>query len=241
MLIDLRTNGIEIRGRGSVTVRRADGSTILPAGTSMSVADLRGLVLGAKPPDRDGRAQSARVGTDVGTGAEVATGQAAGAQLAPVSPAPLPEVMAEAERGFGVAAGARDAAAMVAVILALETAIKQWEADTDEDQGTDQGRALLRSLIGRLGRTAQDGLTDPRDRLRPAVEPLIALRNTLRAQRNFAAADTLRHALTVAGLDLSDTPGDTRWETAETVRPGSDPPRPLHIHHVAARLGPAVP
>jgi hypothetical protein len=227
VLIDLRTNGIEIRGRGGVTVRRAGGSTILPAGTSMSVADLRGLVLGAKPAIRGGRAPAR---------------QAAGARSVPPAPvpsAPLPEVMAEAERGFGVAAGGRDAAAMVAVILALETAITQWEADTDEDQGTEQARALLRGLIGRLGWTAQHGLADPRDRLRPAVEPLIALRNTLRGEGNFAAADAIRQALTAAGLELSDTPGDTRWETAETVRPGGDPPRPLHIHHVAARLGPA--
>jgi hypothetical protein len=249
LLIDLRTNGIEIRGRGGVTVRRTGGSTILAAGTSMSVADLRGLVLGAKPAVRNRRAQSARDGAHVdaegeageaagGSGDGPATGQAAGVQSAPGPPVPLPEVMVEAEREFGTAAGGRDAAAMVAVILALETAIKQWEADTDEDQGTEQARALLRSLIGRLGRTAEHGLTDPRDRLRPAVEPLIVLRNTLRGEGNFAAADTIRQALTAAGLELSDTPDDTRWEAAETVRPGGDPPRPLHIHHVADRPGP---
>ena len=229
MLIDLRTNGVEIRGRGGVTVRRAGGSTILPAGTSMSLPDLRGLVRGARG----------------------AAGQAAGAQPVPApAPAvpvpgpapvvPLPEVMAEAERGFGVAAGAGDAAAMVAVILSLETTITRWEADTDEDQGTEQARALLRGLIGRLGRVAARGLADPRDRLRPAVEPLIALRNALRGEGNFATADAIRQALTAAGLELSDTPDDTRWETAETVRPGGEPPRPLHIHHVAARFGPAV-
>jgi len=215
MLIDPRTDGIEVRGRGGVTVRRAGVSTILPAGTSMSVADLRGLVVGAKPTSSDTRPRPSR---DSGSKAQANQGKGA-------LPVPLPEVMAEAERGFGVAAGARDAGTMVAVIVALETAIKHWEADTDEDQGTEQARALLRSLIGRLGRTAQDGLTDPRDRLRPAVEPLIALRNTLRAQRNFAAADAIRQALTAAGLDLSDTPGDTRWEIAQAVRGGGDPPR----------------
>jgi hypothetical protein len=215
MLIDPRTDGIEVRGRGGVTVRRAGVSTILPAGTSMSVADLRGLVVGAKPTSSDTRPRPSR---DSGSKAQANQGKGA-------LPVPLPEVMAEAERGFGVAAGARDAGAMVAVILALETAIEQWEADTDEDQGTEQARALLRGLIGRLGRTAQDGLADPRDRLRPAVEPLIALRNTLRAQRNFAAADAIRQALTAAGLDLSDTPGDTRWEIAQAVRGGGDPPR----------------
>jgi hypothetical protein len=215
VLIDLRTSGIEIRGRGGVTVRRAGDSTILPAGTSMSVADLRGLVRGTKPANHGGQSRSVPVPPVPVPVSRV-----------PVPPVPLPEVMAEAERGFGAAAGGRDAAAMVAVVLALETAIKQWEADTDEDQGTEQARALLRSLIGRLGRTAARGLADPRDRLRPAVEPLIALRNALRGEGNFAAADAIRHALAAAGLELSDTPGDTRWQTAETVRTGGDPDRP---------------
>jgi cysteinyl-tRNA synthetase len=125
--------------------------------------------------------------------------------------------MTNAEREFSAAAGGRDAAAMVRAILGLETAIKLWEADTDEDQGTEQARALLCSLIGLLGQAAQSGLADPRDRLRPAVEPLVALRNTLRDEGNFAAADTIRQALSAAALDLSDTPDGTRWQPAETV------------------------
>ena len=127
--------------------------------------------------------------------------------------------MAAAERGFGAAARTRDADAMVGVILELETAIAQWEADTDEDQGTEQARALLRSLIGRLGRAARDGLADPRDRLRPTVEPLIALRTALRGEGNFAAADAIREALAATGLDVSDTPDGTRWRPTETVLP----------------------
>ena len=129
--------------------------------------------------------------------------------------------MAAAERGFGAAAGARDADAMVGVILELETTITQWEADTDEDQGTEQARALLRSLIGRLGRAARDGLADPRDRLRPAVEPLIALRAALRGEGNFAAADAIREALAATGLDVSDTPEGTRWQPPGRSDPAS--------------------
>jgi cysteinyl-tRNA synthetase len=101
---------------------------------------------------------------------------------------------------------------MVGVILGLETAIKLWEADTDQDQGTEQARALLRSLIGRLGQAAQAGLADPRDRLRPTVEPLVALRNTLRVEGNFTAADAIRQALSAAALELRDTPDGTRWQ-----------------------------
>jgi cysteinyl-tRNA synthetase len=108
---------------------------------------------------------------------------------------------------------------MAGVILELETAIGQWEADTDEDQGTEQARALLRGLIGRLGRAAQDGLADPRDRLRPAVEPLLELRAALREEGNFTAADAIRQALTAAGLEISDTPEGTRWQPTGTAAP----------------------
>ena len=125
--------------------------------------------------------------------------------------------MAAAERRFETAAGSRDADAMVGVILELETAIGQWEADMDEDQGTEQARALLRSLVGRLGRAARDGLADPRDRLRPAVEPLLALRAALRGAGNFTAADVIREALAAAGLDVSDTPEGTRWQPTGTA------------------------
>ena len=96
---------------------------------------------------------------------------------------------------------------MVGVILELETAIGQWEADMDEDQGTEQARALLRGLVGRLGRAAQDGLTDPRERLRPAVEPLLDLRATLRDAGNFAAADAIREALTGGRIRRQRHPG----------------------------------
>jgi cyanophycinase-like exopeptidase len=229
VLIDLRTDVIEIRGRGGVTVRRSGDSVVLPSGTRLSVAELRDLVRGIRTAQAgaarladgaggpgggaggtaDGRAGGGAGGAGRGTGAAGAGGGGEG-------PLPLPEIMAAAEQGFEVAAGGRDADAMVGVILELEAAITQWEADTDEDQGTEQARALLRGLIGRVGRAAQDGLADPRDRLRPAVEPLLALRAALRDAGNFAAADAIRQALAGAGLDISDTPDGTRWQPAET-------------------------
>jgi hypothetical protein len=216
-LIDLRTGGVEVRGRGGLTVRRAGDSVVLPSGTRLSVAELRGLVHGIPRASRPAAAQTRRAGGDARGGS---AGFAAGGD-GPAQPSalPLPEVMAAAERGFGAAAADRDAAAMVGVILELDTVIGQWEADTDEDQGTEQARALLRSLVGRLGRAAQDGLADPRDRLRPAVEPLLALRAALRGQGNFAAADAIRDALAAAGLDVSDTPQGTRWQPTEAARP----------------------
>jgi hypothetical protein len=215
VLADLRTGEIEIRGRGGVTVRRSGDSVVLPAGTRMSVADLRDIVHGIR---RSAAAAGGPAGGAGGAGdgaGDPGTGAGAAARSEEAA-RPLPEIMAAAERRFDTAAGQRDADAMVGVILELETAITQWEADMDEDQGTEQARALLRGLIGRLGRAAQDGLADPRDRLAPAVEPLLALRSTLRGAGDFAAADAIREALAGAGLDISDTPEGTRWQPAET-------------------------
>jgi hypothetical protein len=210
VLIDLRTSDVEIRGRGGVTVRRSGHSVVLPAGTRLSVAELRDLVQGIRRAADDGCGPA---GDEDAPGG----GDGAGAGDGETPPLPLPEIMAAAEQRFEAAAGSRDADAMVGVILELETAIGQWEADMDEDQGTEQARALLRSLVGRLGRAAQDGLADPRDRLRPAVEPLLGLRAGLRGAGNFAAADAIREALTAAGFDVSDTPEGTRWQPTGTA------------------------
>jgi hypothetical protein len=232
VLIDLRAEDIEIRGRGGVTVRRSGDSVVLPSGTRLSLADLRDLVRGIRRAREnagagieDGGSGCGDAGRDGdgytadGTADEPAQGSAewSAQYSAQYCVLPLPEIMAAAERGFGAATAARDANAMVGVILELETAITQWEADTDEDQGTEQARALLRSLIGRLGRVAGDGLADPTDRLRPTVEPLIALRAALRGEGHFAAADAIREALAAGGLDVSDTPEGTRWRPAETL------------------------
>src|SRR4249919_2892410 len=222
VLIDLLTSDVEIRGRGGMTIRRSGHSVVLPAGTRLPMAELRDLVQGIRRAAGGGDApevtegtggRDGTGGTDPGGGDGTAgDGAGAGEML------PLPEIMAAAERRFEAAAGTRDADAMVGVILELETAIGQWEADMDEDQGTGQARALLRRLVGRLGRAAQDGLTDPRERLRPAVEPLLELRAALRGAGNFDAADAIREALTGAGFDVSDTPEGTRWQPTATAR-----------------------
>ena len=254
MLIDLRAEDIEIRGRGGVTVRRSGDSIVLPSGTRLPMADLRDLVRGIRraregagagdkdgaQPCRDtgrgnaGRGNAGRGNAGRGNAGRGNAGRGDAGRdsdrfaadgnadepaqwSAQWSALPLPEIMAAAEQGFGAAARTRDADAMVWVILELETAITQWEADTDEDQGTEQARALLRSLIGRLGRAARDGLADPRDRMRPAVEPLLALRTALRGEGNYTAADAIREALAATGLDVSDTPQGTRWRLTETV------------------------
>jgi cysteinyl-tRNA synthetase len=67
-------------------------------------------------------------------------------------------------------------------------------------------------LIHRLAEAATEGLRDPRERLAPVVEGLIALRRDLRAAKQWQIADDLRDRLAAAGIELRDTPSGTVWE-----------------------------
>ena len=105
MLIDLQTEGIEVRGRGGVTIRRAGDSVVLPSGTRLAVAELRDLVRGirratgtgpgaAGPVDSPG---NSRARGDAGSGgAGPAAGGAVDAEQAAL---PLPEIMSGGRAG----------------------------------------------------------------------------------------------------------------------------------------------
>jgi hypothetical protein len=205
-VFDLDAGSVEISGRGGVTLRRRGASTVLPAGTAVTLAQLQDLVSRDTP----------RAGAPAGPGAAVPQAPdgpgGPGAAPGPSTPDTLPDITAAVQRRFDAAERDRDAAGMVGAVLDLDTAIHDWAADTEEDQGTDQSRAVLRSLITRLGRAAQDGLADPRERLAPAVELLITLRGQLRDDGSYQTADAIRGALAAAGLQLRDGTDGTGWE-----------------------------
>ena len=54
-------------------------------------------------------------------------------------------------------------------------------------------------------------MADPAGRLRPIVEPMLKLRESLRREGSYAAADEIRNALRSGGIELRDTPDGTQW------------------------------
>jgi hypothetical protein len=207
MIIDLDAGQVEIAGRGALTVRRSGNSTVLPHGTVVPLADLQSLA-------RHGP------GTSVFPGASPRAAPPGSPDPAAGSPAPLTDITEAATGHFDAAAARRDVPAMVTAILDLEQAISDWTADTDQDQGTPQARAVLRGLISRLGDIAATApAADPGERLAAAAGPLLSLRSDLRAQGLYPAADRIRDALAAAGLQVSDTDDGPRW-TASTRLPG---------------------
>ncbi len=193
VIFDLIAETAEVRGRGGLTIRKNGVSTVLRAPAVLPIADLRATI---------------RTGTLAVTPASPAP---ATGQREPEAPLPLTEVIERAERQFEAALAAGDGTVLITTILDLEYAVHAWMADTDEDQGTEQARAVLRGLIGRLGDVLTDGLRDPVDKLRPAVGPLIELRSMLRADGRYAESDSIRTALAACGIQIGDGADGTEW------------------------------
>jgi hypothetical protein len=204
LVFDLAAGEAEVMGRGGATVRRGGLSTVLPSGTRITLPDLRALVATGSGAPAARPAEAGRAGI-------------AGAADCAAPALELPQITAEAEVRFEAASGERDGGAMVSAILDLEEAIEAWSTDTDENDNADRARAVLRGLVVRLGQAAEQGLMDPADRLRPAIEPLIKLRDALRTEGSYAAADLIRDALIATGISVHDSPSGSTW----AIEPGS--------------------
>jgi Peptidase family S51 len=195
VIIDLDSETLEVHGRGGFTVRRAGGSSVLPSGSELTLTTLRAMLAGVSAPPST---VPSRESED--------------------RPAPttrtLVEITHDAESRFDVAQTERDATAMVESILDLETAIREWSADTEEDEGTDLARDVLRGLVIRLGEAATEGLRDPDEVVRPLVDPLLSLRERLRDDAAYQTADEIRDIITEAGIEVHDIDTGTEWSTA---------------------------
>jgi cyanophycinase-like exopeptidase len=195
VIFDLVAGTAEVRGRGGLTIRKNGASTVLSAPTTLTIADLRAMIQTGAP-----------------TGARASEpGQPGPAHRESDAPLPLPDIVERAEQQFEAALADNDGKALITIILDLEYAIHEWAADTDEDQGTEQARTVLRGMIGRLEEVVMDGLRDPRDKLRPAVEPLLELRSALRAQGRYSESDAIRAALSAARVQIADSADGSHW------------------------------
>ena len=123
--------------------------------------------------------------------------------------------MTRLEQAFIGALAARQANEAAEAILALDRTILEWSADTLQSDEPERARAVLHSLVHRLGEAASVGVRDPRQLLGPLVDRLIGLRAELRAERAWQLADRVRDQLTAAGIELHDTQDGTTWTLRE--------------------------
>ena len=199
LVFDLDAGEATVTGRGVVTVRRRGVAERFPAGTRMPVTSLVAAARGAREPAEPRRRPPTRRATP-----------AESDEPRPKRSALLDEV-ARLEQAFAAALATRRAGEAAEAILALDRTILEWSADTLQTDEPDRARAVLHSLVHRLGEAASVGLRDPKELLAPLVEGLIVLRAELRTEKAWQLADRLRDRLVAGGIELHDTPGGTTW------------------------------
>ena len=99
----------------------------------------------------------------------------------------------------------------ITAVLGLEQTLVDWAADTLTSDEGDHARAVLRSMVVRLGELAERGARDPREAVDPFVTALLELRRRSRAARDYPTSDWVRQQLTAAGVEVRDTPDGTVW------------------------------
>ena len=204
LVVDLDAGEAAVSGRGAVTVRRRGVLERLPAGTRLPVADLVATARSTAPNTEPVSSQVA-----------APAGPAGGEPTAPPARSPLLGEVARLEQAFAAAIAGRRASEAAEAILALDRTILEWSDDTLQSDDPDRARAVLHSLVHRLGESASAGLRDPKEPLAPLVERLIVLRAELRAEKAWQLADRLRDRLVAAGIELHDTPQGTTWSLRE--------------------------
>ena len=206
LILDLVAERVEVRGRGRAVVRRQGIETAVPTGTVMPLAELRAMLAGTS------------VG---GTATQAVPGAVATTTDGPPEPTPREEpfiaLLAEHQAQFDRARDSRNVEGMVAAVLAVESLLDEWSNETFSGDERERGRALLRRMVTRLGELATEGAADPRERVAPFVEAILALRRDFRTERRFEDADRLRNLLTGCGIEVRDgrQGEESGWELAE--------------------------
>ena len=191
-LFDLDADTVTVLGRATLTIRRQGESTTFGSGTTVAIDDLRAIA----------------------TGTGLARGPASLPPPATEITGPAPSLRAEADRlarVFNSGLRTRDVTAAVTAVLELEQAIVDWSADTEEMDGIEAPRAMLRQMVTRLAELAVMGARDPREIVAPFVDALLELREQARDEGSWTLADTLRDRLTAAGIEVRDTVDGAVW------------------------------
>jgi hypothetical protein len=190
IVIDLNERTAEVVGNGVVTLRVKGNSTTFASGEVLSLEQLQNPTVtpSATPPPSVVVQEVPEV---------VATSLVAVAQ--------------QRRDEFESALAAGDANGATRAILELENDIKLWSADTLTGTDADSAREVLRSMIVKLGTAATGGLEDPRERVAPYVEALLAIRKIVRAEKRFDLSDIVRDALALAHIEVRDTPDGVEW------------------------------
>ncbi len=202
VVIDIDADTATVVGNGTITVRVKGHSTIIESGRTVPVDALR-------DPSRG--VTSVAMSHSTSPTAEESAVTAAGAAVS------LADDVARAEAAFDDALATGNSDGAVRAVLDLESAIRNWSADTLQSDAMDRAHAALRSMIVRLGEVAVTGLADPRTAIDPVMQVVLDVRRRVREEKRYDLSDLVRDRLAEAGLEIRDTPSGPEWHFSPTL------------------------
>jgi hypothetical protein len=202
LVIDFDRDIAEVVGNSTVTLRKQTHQKTFSKGDTIALEELRS-------PSWSKSATSNS--TSAGTSSKV--NPTIGSETPPSDSVPtsLGAAIDAHRAAFDAAVDRMDADAAVGAVLALESAIREWSADTLQSSDRDRAVATLRLMISKLGEVATGGLRDPRSVAEPFVSGFLAVRAVVRAEKRFDLSDLVRDQLLAAGIEVRDTKDGVEW------------------------------
>ena len=190
-ILDLMTDQVEVKGLGGITLRTADGVMRFHSGDRFALSVLRD---GAITPDTADRPPA-------------------------VTTRPLPEETDESfwnrahdlENRFQKGLARGDVRTSTNSLLEFDRLLWQAHQGLENEAVVAQARDSLRDMIVVLGNEVAATPVLHEERLTPLVESLLRLRQKLRQEKQWLAADMLRDALKTIQVHVEDTSSGHRW------------------------------
>jgi len=190
-ILDLATDQAEVKGIGGITLRTSDGVMTVQSGDHFDLSVLRE---GSITPD------------------------SASESPAPESVLPTddsdPDFWHQAhglEACFQEGLARGDARAATNALLEFDRIVWQAQHGLESEAVVAQARDTLRDMIVLLGNQMAASPKLREEHLAPLVEALLNLRQKLRQEKQWVAADMLRDALDTLNIVVEDTPDGHRW------------------------------
>lgn len=191
-LIDFEKEEAEIRGIGSVTLRRRGAEISFEKGERFPIEVLRG-------GDVDKEWQRvAPEGSSVASALE-SEGSSFWQKIHTV------------EKTFREGLEKHEPRETTNALLELDRTIWEAQEDLEHNEYISQARDTLRELIVSLGTRLEVSPKDRQECLAPLVQELLDLREAFRGKRQWQAADAIRERLARANIIVEDTEEGPKW------------------------------
>ncbi|MGW8195359.1 MAG: CysS/YqeB C-terminal domain-containing protein [Desulforhopalus sp.] len=123
---------------------------------------------------------------------------------------------------FNQAMASEDLRGAANELLDLDRIIWQAVASGEGPEAIAQARDIFRDQLAEIGTRQILTRSTLEQKIGPVVKNLLAARQRLRRERQFAAGDQLRDALAAAGIIVEDTGSGFRWNFVEDRDQGSN-------------------